>query len=316
MNNRVIVSVRSSGETRRFHFAKPTYRFLKLAGVVMACSSVVGGALIYQLSNEVDVAKLKQKELESQSSSLSQEVESLSLLKENLEADLQVREERMQQVGDRLEDVERLLGVIDPDVEFESRLDAAAITSQTRMMLLNQIPNSSPVIGGYISSGYGRRIHPVTGKVKIHRGLDFGVNIGTPIYAPADGVIEVVRSSNQGSGNFLRLQHSYGFTSSYSHLKSFAVKTGDFVSKGDLIGHSGNSGLTSGPHLHYEIRFVGRPLNPRPFVDWNINNFDSIFTKITTVQWNSLVEGIEMRVSNQLQLSSHQYAVVENNSQG
>ncbi|MHA2939715.1 peptidoglycan DD-metalloendopeptidase family protein [Vibrio sp. RC27] len=304
MKNRVIVSVRSESGIQRFHFAKPTFRFIKFSILGLVIGSVCAAGVIYQLNHEVTIAKSKQNELQVQSTSLLQEVESLSELKQELESDVSNREEQMLQVADRLEDLERLLGVIDPDVELISRLDTASITSQMRTMMLNQIPSGAPVINAPISSGYGKRIHPITGKVKIHRGQDFAVNTGTPIYAPADGVIEAARASNKGSGNFLRIQHSYGFTSSYSHLSKFAVKYGDFVSKGDLIGYSGNSGLSSGPHLHYEVRFVGKPLNPRPFVDWNVSNFEEIFTKVKGIKWDALVAGIESRVSNQLQLSS------------
>ncbi|MCG3761159.1 M23 family metallopeptidase [Vibrio cincinnatiensis] len=252
--------------------------------------------------------------IENQSSSLIDELSSLKDLKDNLENDLQDREEKMQIVSDRLGDLEKVLGVGESGAELESRLDTAAITSSVRMVMLSQIPSGSPVHDARISSGYGKRTHPVTGEVKYHRGQDFAVNIGTPIYAPADGVVEVTRASNQGSGNFLRLQHSYGFSSSYSHMQKFSVKSGDFVQKGDLIGYSGNSGLSSGPHLHYEIRFVGRPLDPRPFVDWGVNDFDSLFSQVRGIRWESLVNKVELRVSTQLQLSSQKAVQLAGNS--
>ncbi|CAH8193206.1 Peptidase M23 [Vibrio aestuarianus] len=279
-----------------------------LAGVVAT------GGVIYYLVNEVDFAKLKQQELESQSMSLSEEVTSLKELKDNLENDLLEREEKMQLVSDRLGDLEKVLGVDESGAELESRLDTAAITSSVRMVMLTQIPSGAPVHNARISSGYGKRVHPVTGAVKVHRGQDFAVNTGTPIYAPADGVVEVTRASNKGSGNFLRLQHSYGFTSSYSHLQKFAVKGGDFVQKGDLIAYSGNTGLSSGPHLHYEIRFVGRSLDPRPFVDWGVNDFETIFSKVRGIRWESLVNKVELRVSAQLQLSSQKAAPLTDSS--
>ncbi|MDF5356686.1 M23 family metallopeptidase, partial [Vibrio parahaemolyticus] len=143
---------------------------------------------------------------------------------------------------------------------------------------------------------------------------DFAVNIGTKIYAPADGVVEVTRRSNKGSGNFLRLQHSFGFSSSYSHLKAFKVKSGQFVKKGQLIAISGNSGLSSGPHLHYEVRFVGRALNPKPFVDWSLNDFEDIFTKERRIRWESLIKTVEQRVAQQLQLSSPKAVLLAENS--
>jgi murein DD-endopeptidase MepM/ murein hydrolase activator NlpD len=304
MKERVTISVSSIHGTKHFYIGKWFRHMLKGFGSLIIAGLVITAGVIYYLVDEVDFAKLKQSELETKSMSLSEEVTSLKELKNNLENDLLAREERMSLVSDRLGDLEKLLGVGDSQGELESRLDAAAITSSVRMVMLNQIPNGAPVHDARISSGYGKRVHPVTGKIKFHRGQDFAVNIGTPIYAPADGVVEVVRPGNRGSGNFIRLQHAYGFSSSYSHLKKFHVHTGDFVQKGDLIAYSGNSGLSSGPHLHYEVRFVGRPLNPRPFVDWNVDNFEAIFSNVRGIRWESLVDKIELRVSAQLQLSS------------
>ncbi|EPD4378102.1 peptidoglycan DD-metalloendopeptidase family protein [Vibrio fluvialis] len=314
MKENVIVSVSSIHGTRHFHIGKWFRHCLKGFGYVLLAGAVAAGGVIYYLVGEVDFAKLKQQELESQSTSLNEEVASLKELKDNLENDLLEREEKMQIVSDRLGDLEKVLGVEDSGAELESRLDTAAITSSVRMVMLTQIPSGAPVHNARISSGYGKRVHPVTGQVKFHRGQDFAVNTGTPVYAPADGVVEVTRASSKGSGNFLRLQHSYGFTSSYSHLQKFAVKSGDFIQKGDLIGYSGNSGLSSGPHLHYEIRFVGRSLDPRPFVDWGVNDFESIFTKVRGIRWESLVNKVELRVSAQLQLSSQRVAQLADNS--
>ncbi|ENU5813575.1 peptidoglycan DD-metalloendopeptidase family protein [Vibrio fluvialis] len=314
MKENVIVSVSSIHGTRHFHIGKWFRHCLKGFGYFLLAGAVAAGGVIYYLVGEVDFAKLKQQELESQSTSLNEEVASLKELKENLENDLLEREEKMQIVSDRLGDLEKVLGVEDSGAELESRLDTAAITSSVRMVMLTQIPSGAPVHNARISSGYGKRVHPVTGQVKFHRGQDFAVNTGTPVYAPADGVVEVTRASSKGSGNFLRLQHSYGFTSSYSHLQKFAVKSGDFIQKGDLIGYSGNSGLSSGPHLHYEIRFVGRSLDPRPFVDWGVNDFESIFTKVRGIRWESLVNKVELRVSAQLQLSSQRVVQLADNS--
>ncbi len=182
----------------------------------------------------------------------------------------------------RIDDVETILGLQTGDgdeLPLEQRVDSAAISSAVRGTLFRLLPNGSPTPGIRMSSGFGTRVHPVTGKRKRHRGLDFAANTGTPIYAPADGVIEVIRPSNKGSGNFLKLNHSLGFATTYSHMSKFNVKRGKFVRKGDLIGWSGNTGLSTGPHLHYEIRFLGRALNPRSFVEWTPDNFESLFKK-------------------------------------
>ncbi|WPC76798.1 M23 family metallopeptidase [Vibrio porteresiae] len=315
MKESVVISVSSISGTRHFQLGKWYRHCLKGFGYFILAGVLTTAGVIYYLVNEVDFAKLKQRELENRSMSLNEEVSSLKELRDSLQSDLLEREEKMQTVSDRLGDLEKVLGVEedDADAKIESRLDTAAITSSVRVVMLNRIPNGAPVKEGRISSGYGKRVHPVTGDVKFHRGQDFAVNVGTAIYAPADGVVEVTRPSNQGSGNYMRLQHSFGFTSSYSHMSKFEVQMGDFVQKGDLIGYSGNTGLTSGPHLHYEIRFVGRSLDPKTFVDWGLNDFDTIFTKIRGVRWESLVSKVEQRVSAQLQLSSQKGAQLVDN---
>ncbi|MCW8329774.1 M23 family metallopeptidase [Photobacterium sp. SDRW27] len=311
MKERITISVSSVNGSRQFHLGRKSQKRLRLAGYfVLVASLVTVGAMLY-LVNEVDFAKVKQEELEKQSYSMSEELDVLNQLKSDLESDLDERETRLSTVSDRLGELENLLGVsTDNDARLETRLDVAAINSAVRIAVLDGLPNGSPVKNARRSSQFGVRKHPVSGKKRMHRGLDFAVNIGTPIYAPADGVVETVRPSNKGSGNFLRLQHSFGFTSSYSHLKKFAVRSGDFVNKGDLIGYSGNSGLSSGPHLHYEIRFVGRALDPSSFVDWGMDNFELIFEKERKIKWASLINKVEQRVSMQLQLSSQRDAIL------
>ncbi|SJL84342.1 M23 family metallopeptidase [Vibrio palustris] len=304
MKESLVISISTIGGTRHFHVGKWYRHFWKGFSYFFVFGLLTLAGVIYYLSSEVDFAKLKQKELETESLSLNEEVTSLKALQEELQNDVLEREEKMQIVSDRLGDLEKVLGVDDSQqTALEDRLDIAAINSSVRVVMLNSIPNGRPVKVGRLSSEYGKRVHPITGKVKFHRGQDFAVKKGTPIYAPADGVVEVTRPSHKGSGNYMRLEHAFGFTSSYSHMSKFNLRMGDFVQKGDIIGYSGNTGLSSGPHLHYEVRFVGRSLNPKPFVEWGLNDFDTIFTKIEGIRWESLVNNVEQRVSAQLQLS-------------
>lgn len=307
MKERVIISISSVHGTHHFQFDKWLRRLLKGVGYCVLIALLVVGSMIFYLKHEADVAKNKQYELEQASKVLNREMSSLKAQNGQLESDLVQRDERIHTVVERLDGLEKVLGAeeLPHDHTLDARLDAIAVASSVRSMMLSLIPSGTPVDYRRISSGYGKRIHPITGRAIVHRGLDFAVDMGTPIHAPADGVVEVIRPSRtQGSGNFLRLQHAYGFSSSYSHMQKFAVKTGDFVQKGDVIGYTGNSGLSTGPHLHYEVRFVSRPLNPRPFIDWGMDNFETLFSKVGGIRWESLVSKIELRASKQLQLSS------------
>ncbi|MCY9872376.1 M23 family metallopeptidase [Vibrio barjaei] len=215
--------------------------------------------------------------------------------KEELYTDLTEKELEVAELKEQVEiaEAERTI-LASKDASEEAAKALEAQRNRIISYMLANIPNGKP-INSNISSGYGDRIHPVTGTKKMHRGTDFFANVGTEVFASADGIITEVRPSNRGSGNFLRIAHAYGFNSSYSHLKSFKVKKGDFVAKGDLIALTGNSGLTSGPHLHYEVRYANRDQNPKRFIDWNEENFDDIKT-IEGIPWLSIFGQVEKQL--------------------
>ncbi len=121
----------------------------------------------------------------------------------------------------------------------------------------------TPVDGARLSSRYGRRRHPILGYTRMHRGLDFAATAGTPIYAAGNGVITRI-GKNGSYGNYIRIQHSNGFETAYAHLRRFTrgLKKGSRVAQGDVIGQVGQTGLASGPHLHYEVLQKGKQINP------------------------------------------------------
>ena len=168
--------------------------------------------------------------------------------------------------------------------------------------LFDGIPNGDPTGGkGRISDHYGYRTHPVLHHKQMHAGLDFAMPIGTPIYATANGVV-LSAGIQPGYGHMVEIRHNFGFGTRYGHLNGkYAVKQGDFVKKGDIIAYSGNSGLSTGPHLHYEIRFISKPLNPINFVNWKQENYKDIFQKEGQIQWQSLVKLLSPQITNKAQ---------------
>jgi murein DD-endopeptidase MepM/ murein hydrolase activator NlpD len=122
----------------------------------------------------------------------------------------------------------------------------------------------TPINGARLSSGYGMREHPILGYSRMHEGLDFAAPRGTPVYAAGQGRIEAAGWKG-GYGRYIRIDHTQGYTTAYGHLKGYAdgIADGAWVSQGDVIGYVGNSGRSTGPHLHYEIRKGGQPVNPR-----------------------------------------------------
>jgi len=129
---------------------------------------------------------------------------------------------------------------------------------------LRQTPSVSPVNRGYLTSSFGTRHDPFTGKRRMHHGQDFGVLTGTPVYATADGIVKS-RNGKTGYGKTVILDHGYGTKTIYAHLNRYVVKPGEKVERGDLIAYSGNTGRSTGPHLHYEVRVNNVPVNPRHY---------------------------------------------------
>ncbi len=230
----------------------------------------------------------------------------------SLSQTLTEKEGTIQLLGKRVFDVESVLGLADEelltdDISLEDRIDAAAVDSAVRATMFRLIPNDSPMAYQRISSSYGSRTNPISGKRHVHTGIDLTCKRGEDIIAPADGVIETVRPSKKGFGNFITMRHSFGFMSSYAHLQKFKVRSGQFVSKGDVIASCGNSGNSTGPHLHYEVRFLGRSLNPQYLMDWTPENFNYVFEKEKKVKWGPLVQLIDNVVRLQINLTNVPY---------
>ena len=121
----------------------------------------------------------------------------------------------------------------------------------------------TPLDGARISSGFGKRKHPVLGYTKMHKGVDFAAPRNTPIFAAGDGIIELARK-NGSYGNYIRIRHNTDYKTAYAHLASFGrnVSEGKRIKQGDVIGYVGTTGRSTGPHLHYEIIFRNKQVNP------------------------------------------------------
>lgn len=118
---------------------------------------------------------------------------------------------------------------------------------------------------GWVSSRFGYRVSPFTNKKEFHRGLDICTRIGSPIVAPADGVVSYA-GKDYGYGNIITLSHNYGLKTRYAHMKKILVKKGQSVKRGQEIGLVGKTGRTTGPHLHYEVHLNGVPVNPLQYI--------------------------------------------------
>lgn len=123
------------------------------------------------------------------------------------------------------------------------------------------LPGVAPLSLGYVTSGFGIRPHPILGGLRLHAGIDLAAPIGSPVYATMDGYVSAAGWGG-GYGLSVRLTRG-GVETRYGHMSRLAVVAGTFVRKGELIGYVGSTGLSTGPHLHYEVRINGRPVDPR-----------------------------------------------------
>lgn len=154
-------------------------------------------------------------------------------------------------------------------------LDEVAMVSHQAGNLISCVPAVSPILpesGKYrVSSPFGRRSDPVRkATVAFHDGMDFATFLGNPVYCTGDGVVERVRYQFFGYGNEVIIDHGFGYKTRYAHLNSIDVVKGQALKRGQKIGAVGSTGKSTGPHLHYEVIYKGKPINPSPFMDLTI----------------------------------------------
>lgn len=171
-------------------------------------------------------------------------------------------QELMQNVATTIEKIKGKLVVQSKSYDDLSKM----IKSKGEM--LASIPAIQPISNvdlTRLASGWGYRIHPIYKTVKFHEGIDFTAAKGTEVYATGNGTVEQADNTNRGYGNHVKINHGYGYQSIYGHLSKFVVRPGQKVKRGELIGYVGSTGLSTAPHLHYEIVKNGVKINPINF---------------------------------------------------
>jgi murein DD-endopeptidase MepM/ murein hydrolase activator NlpD len=145
---------------------------------------------------------------------------------------------------------------------MNQRLEAAEQQWLLELKVLHQLPTGSPIANhSGMSSDYGTRLDPFTKTLSHHAGIDFSAPQGTPILATGDGVVAKI-DVDRYYGQYVEIEHTSGFTTRYAHVSRFAVRSGESVKRGQVIANVGNTGRSTSPHLHYEIRYQGIPINP------------------------------------------------------
>ncbi len=169
-------------------------------------------------------------------------------------------------------------------------------SEQEKRFILKSVPSGSPLQTTLVTSDFGMRMHPLLHDKRLHAGVDFRAARGTPVYATADGLVEWAGPHKSGLGTMVKLTHNYGFTSTYGHLQKAVVSGRDYVSKGELIGYSGSTGMSSGPHLHYEISYLYTKLNPEPFIGWSLKNYTQLFDQHRDIRWEALAQTVRRQL--------------------
>ncbi|MRJ01909.1 MAG: peptidoglycan DD-metalloendopeptidase family protein [Epsilonproteobacteria bacterium] len=241
------------------------------------------------------------------------------LIQENSMLQDSIREQReaLNSLNGQLKEVEKILGIEDEIDEanissssslanllqnrieqikekgHENLREVRKLTKRERKLLERSVPTGRPLKYRRVSAPFGYRLHPIYQKKMFHFGIDLVAPIGTPIYAPADGVV-FFRGVKSGYGKFLLLNHPFGFSTAYGHLSRIVVRQGEFVQKGELIAYVGNTGRTTGPHLHYEVRYLSYWLDPSKFINWRRDTFSN-FERIGRVDWQGLLKLLRKR---------------------
>ena len=291
-HNYIIVSEKDTG-VRNYHFSRK-FAFTAIGISVLSISTV-----LFFTANALTgvMYKTKMNNLRSSYEHLSETLTSLQNQLDNVSGEVGVIEEKDQAIRTyaglpQIDQDVRKLGVGGTDFKVnaiddipnditnritEIEMNVNALSRKVKLELnsynnlydvvrnhsdnLKFVPSIRPVQSGYINSGYGYRKDPFNGNTRFHYGLDIAVNVGTKVYAPADGKIKF--AGNQGGfGKVVKIDHSNGYRTIFAHLSKINVKPGAKVKRGDFIALTGKSGRTVGPHLHYEVHQYGAPQNP------------------------------------------------------
>lgn len=173
--------------------------------------------------------------------------------------------------GETIEETLNKMDALAQQLAIQSKsLDTIQQLANNQQQMLASLPSIKPVREDKLQksmnvlSGFGYRIHPVYKVKKFHEGVDFPARVGTAIQATGDGVV-VEAGWHSGYGQCVRISHGYGYETWYAHMNKFTVRVGEKIKKGHKIGEVGDTGLSTAPHLHYEVHYKGRPINPINF---------------------------------------------------
>jgi len=291
VNDHFTITITDDNGVKQFnlhHFVKQA--IIYALGFLGALALISIATMLY-LDSSVDKIQEKRDGIENAYQELQDKNRHLQDTMNNTMNSLLLKKQELNELSDSLSQIETMIGIAPvADTSLQERVNLTKLNSEHMATLLQLIPSGSPIEYKGITSKFGYRIHPTLNRREFHRGSDMRAKMKTPVYATADGIVEYAgRHKKSGFGKLVILQHAFGFRSYFGHLNKIVIKSTRFVKKGDLIAYTGNSGLSSGPHLHYEIRFIHNAVNPFYFIKWNVKNYNDIFQKEKKIPWQSLI---------------------------
>ncbi|EAJ2423525.1 M23 family metallopeptidase [Campylobacter upsaliensis] len=287
LKNKFTITISDINGSRHFYLNQIIKKIVLYIIAFVFLFLISSGFYIKYLDSKVDALVGKREELLKKS----KELETLNM---TTQQSLDEKAAQYAVIEDKIASFEEALGLENENnLTISARLENLNLTNDQQQGILNQIPNGWPITNKGVTGKFGWREHPILKRKEFHPGIDLAASIGTPIYAPASGVVEFSGYSNNGYGYNVILLHNFGFKSVFAHMtRKDVVKAGDFVNKGDLIGYTGNTGLSTGPHLHYEVRFINKTLEPLYFLNLKRKNMNEFFNQERRVPWQSLIKAV------------------------
>lgn len=305
-SNRWTIIVGIGSRFKSFQFTVSKRQLILSFGALLIGLSLFLGMVLKSLDNRGDLFRYtllqrKKQELLSKLGKLSHEMDSLKAVTDawadldrgvRMIADLRIVDPGVRSLGvggrtyretnpplflqpalrEELTHLKGSIGELQREVAFEEEsLNEVLRSLETQKDLLAHTPSIMPA-AGRLTSGFGWRYSRLLRRREFHKGIDIANRSGTPIFAPADGVV-AYRGWRNGFGQFLTIDHGYGYKTRYGHLKRTLVKVGERVRRGQILAHMGNTGLSTGPHLHYEVLVLGTQVNPISYIAWEFTKY-------------------------------------------
>ena len=271
IRDRFIISIVDNNGIKQFSI----HRLIKKIVIYFLLFVIISSILIF-ITIKILASELK--EIKTQRNSILDKYIYIYNKNENIKQQVEISQNKLDEINKKMFDLEDIISMKDAvvsDTNVES-YDISSLSDSKKETILQLLPNSLPF-----------DINNDFSKSSLKSGIVFNLSKVVPIYATADGIVDLRMDNNtKDTGRFVKIIHSFGFTSIYGYLSKITLKRGDVVKKGQLIGYS-NTSLNK--NLYYDIRFLGSEVDVDKFIAWNIDNFLSVINENSIVNWNGLL---------------------------